>query len=361
MKLGILTFHRAINYGAVLQAFALQTALKKVGIESEILDYRCPKIERTYEEYRRKNLFRHAKPLLNLQYDRKNQKFARFAHEYLRISGEYDPDRRSLSAAAGKYDAFLTGSDQVWNPICTDSDPAYLLDFVPAGRKKYSYAASFGLSDVPKDWESQCRVLLKDYRGLSVRERQGQKILRGTLGKTAAVHLDPVFLLRPEEWNEIAAVPKQKGYILVYLMQESGELLGFAGKLSAETGRRVVILQSGLRRPVRADYVRCAGPQDFLGYVVNAAYVITNSFHGTAFSILYHKDFYTGLLRKPAGVNSRLENILGFFGLNSRKICCGADADFREPILYDPVETVMRAARKEAFDYLSAIKEQGLR
>jgi hypothetical protein len=354
MKVGILTFHRAINYGAVLQAYALQTALKKIDIQSEVIDYRCNKIERDYSEYRSGNIFRHAKPFLNLQYYLKNKNFSRFLSQYVTVSSDCYYNHQELCNAEQKYRAFLAGSDQVWNPFCTGFDTSFLLDFVHEPIKKNSYAASFGLVNLPQDWQSQCRKYLNDFHGLSVRERQGQRIIENVLGKTAAVHLDPVFLLKPEEWKEVARPPEKSGYILVYLMQNSERLLDFAEELSRKTGCSIVMIYSGLRRPIRAKYVRCAGPDEFVGYIANAKYVITNSFHGAAFSILFHKNVSVGLLEESSKVNSRLENLLDIFDLGNRLINNETDACPGEPIAYGAIEQFLGQARKSALLYLKS-------
>lgn len=358
MKAGIITFHRAINYGAVLQTYALQTALRQMNIASEVIDYRCPKIEENYREYRCKDILRHAKPLLNFQYYRKNQKFTHFLRRNICFSNICYRNHEELRETEPQYDTFVTGSDQVWNPFCTDWDTAFLLDFVSTSSKKNSYAASFGLLKIPPRWQNQCRQFLNDFHGLSVREQQGREIIQQALGKTAAVHLDPVFLLSHDEWKSIAKIPGKKNYILVYLMQNSRLLLDFAAELSRKTGCGIVMIQSGLRRPIHAKYIRCAGPEDFVGCIANAEYVVTNSFHGTAFSIIFHKNLFVGLLDESSPVNSRLENILDFFKLKDRLICVGESACSYSAIAYEAIERIIRQEREKSFTYLKDILSQ---
>lgn len=355
MKVGIITFHRAINYGAVLQTYALQAALDQLDIASEVIDYRCPKIEETYREYRSKEALRHGRPLLYLQYNRKNEKFSRFFSEHIRFSGHCYQNHEELLAAENRYDAFLTGSDQVWNPFCTDSDTAFLLDFVHTARKKNSYAASFGVGELPETWKARARELLKDFNKISVRERQGEKMIEDLLGRKVSAHVDPVLLLGQEEWGRIAAFPKERDYIFVYLMERSGTIDRFVEDLSRRTGCGVIYFNTGLRRPVHAKYIRTGSPEEFVGYLVNARYVVTNSFHGTAFSILFHKAFFTELLQPLKSKDSRLENILELFQLRDRQIVNGHCEAAEKAIDYEQVDRILKLEREKSMDYLREV------
>lgn len=353
-KVGIFTFHRALNYGAVLQAYALQQTLLKLPVEAEIIDYWCPWIEKQYRSLlgtgTKKDRVKH---LLKVAQSRIiGRKFSGFSERRLVLSKRYFRSRKDLTKIESMYDFFVVGSDQVWNSFLTDSDETYLLNFVSDNQKKVSYAASFGLSKLPEPWKSRCQVLLKSFSALSVRERQGADIIHDLTGREARVHIDPVMLLSAEEWKRIAAPIPDENYILVYLMGRSRTIIQFIKDLAKQTGCGVILFGSGLRRPVRAKYIRTGCPEEFLGYLAKARYVVTNSFHGTAFSILFHKDFFVEMLPEPSKANSRLEQILTLFGLSGRLIRSGICNDLQRKPDYDAVNKILKKEREKSIHYL---------
>ena len=207
MKIGIITFHRAVNYGAVLQAYALQHALEGLGAQAEILDYRNRYIESCYDPYSLKGnkLKALAKiALLGGVRRKKNEAFRSFNKKYLRLSEAVYKDSEQLAGAEKFYDAFITGSDQVWNTSCADFDPAYFLTFVKDKKKKNSYAASFGLSEIPKEYEAEYKKRLAGYRQISVREAQGRALVKELTGRDVPVVLDPTLLLTEKDWAAAA-------------------------------------------------------------------------------------------------------------------------------------------------------------
>ena len=357
MKIGILTFDHALNYGAVLQAYALQQALKKLNIQNEIIDYRCPAFEKQYESFWGQGTavgkLKHA--LLYFQNRRIRARFAEFHNRFLFSSGECYHHAEELSAANGRYDFFLTGSDQVWNASLTEFDKTYFLSFVADNRKKISYAASFGVSDFPKAWQEQSRVLLDSFYGLSVREQEGADIVRDLIGREAQVHLDPVLLLTTDDWMRFVKPVSGRNYIFVYLLAKTDTVFRFIETISEKTGCDVLWFGPGVRRPVRAKYIRTGGPEDFLGYLANASYVVTNSFHGTAFSILFHKKFFVELLPEPSKANSRLENILSIFHLKDRLILNGKNQNIKEQIDPDGIEQILEGEREKTFNYFKKV------
>ena len=353
-RVGILTFHRALNFGAVLQTYALQQTLLKLPAEAEIIDYRCPWIEKQYRSLlgtgTKKDRVKH---LLKAAQSRKiGRRFSGFCEHRLVLSKRCFLSREELPDIGSRYDFFIAGSDQVWNASLTGSDDTYLLDFLSDSRKKVSYAASFGLSELPEAWKPRYKTRLESFSALSVRERQGADIVRDLTGREARVHIDPVLLLTAEEWKRIAAPVREENYILVYLMAKTKTIFQFIEELAKRTGCGVVCFGPGVRRPIRAKYIRTGSPEEFLGCLAKASYVVTNSFHGTAFSILFRKDFFVEMLPEPSKVNSRLEQIITLFDLSDRLIRGGACGDPQRRIDYGAVRKILDRERERSLHYL---------
>ena len=362
-KVGAITFHRAINYGAVLQAYALQEAVKKLGFQYELIDYRNSVLERVHKERRLsdckspKAILKHL--LYASIYNRKHKKFREFLDDYLSISTPCftSEDLRKLSS---RYTKVITGSDQVFNCNITGFDKAYFLDFIEEREKKTSYAASFGFSTVPGEFIEEYKQLLADFSYLTVRERDGAKIVIELLGKEPEVVLDPVMLLSKEEWASIAKEhTKKKNYILLYAFKGSKRLHSFVENLSKQTGCEIVYISFSLVRKLNAVYEKCVGPTEFLGLFKNARYVVTNSFHGTAFSINFNKDFFMELLPEEQKVNSRLTNILNVFNLRSRQIVDGENAYIDQPVNYEEVNKILKQEREKSLNCLQDILGKG--
>ena len=359
MKVGIITFHRALNYGALLQAFALRYSLSKLGAEAQILDYRNPIMEDMYSYpslSQRKNIRDKIKFLIQGKSEIKRRaKFENYRNKYLNLSDELHTEE-DMKLVSDKCDKFITGSDQVWNYGAHNFDKNYFLEFVNERTKKYSYAASFGLSSLPKDYIAEYKSVLSDFAMCSVREKQGLEIL-STLGiEHRRMDLDPTMLLTKEDWLSqfnISVNPKQK-YIFAYYFELTDTLRSYIEQLAKKTECTVMFVGNPLKAPFRCKCkaLKAADPIDFVNAVANAEYVVTNSFHGTVFSLIFNKKFYVELLKTDSKVNSRIENILRTFSLENRLI----DAPKIEgDIDWNLVNSQIAEMRKESLDYLKEI------
>lgn len=325
-KVGILTFHAALNYGALLQAFALQQALTDQGDVVEIIDYRNPIIDNMYYYpglFERKNVRDVIKYILQGKSEkRKRAKFEEFRRQKLTISAKRYTNE-NIQSANNEYDLFVTGSDQVWNYMAHGFDKNFFLSFVDCPEKKRSYAASIGLSELPDDKKNEYAKLLQDYPICSVREKQGVDILARLGIQSRRLDIDPTLLLDKNEWCKRLAIKQQEqNYILAYYFQLTPTLKKFIEELSERTGCCVVYLGSALKDPFlcKCKAIKSADPVDFVTTICNAKYVVTNSFHGTAFSINFQKTFFVELLKKDSQVNSRITNILNETGLLGQQI-----------------------------------------
>lgn len=314
-KIGIITFHNAINYGAALQSFASQQFLNNSGIDAEVVDYHCTKFANDYKTVKvySKSIKGVIKALIKApNIYKKNRKFKEFVRKYIRLSKPYN--QSNISQSNTNYAKFIVGSDQVWNLRLTDADINYLLHFVKDNRIKYSYAASMGSTALDEKTSSLLRKEIGSFASISVREEDARDYLSDLLGRDVQTVLDPVFLLSREEWDKVAQIPKDEDYILVYCLHEQ-DVYFQAERLAKKTGLKIKCIQNNIKKPIKAGYVLNAGPSEFVGFIKNAKYIVTDSFHGATFGIIYRKQIKVVLKKSLAGLNNRLLTILNSFEL----------------------------------------------
>ena len=364
MKTGLVTFYHIHHYGAFLQAYATERAVERMGSECEIIDYY---VNQNNDLFRKPtgvgstaadvHTAMHYKPLKT-----RYQRFEDFAGQYLKISGHHFVSLEELEHTELPYDLILSGSDQIWNPKIFPNgrfDPVFFGTF--SQRRKIAYAPSFGIPRVPEEMEGELRSYLEGFSHLSVRERQGQKIVKELTGQDVPVVLDPTLLLDRKEWSAIAREPGEgKGYILCYCVSKPGALETYIHRLAEATGLPVVQL-CGTRQKVhpKAKCILDAGPAEFLGLFRGASYVCTNSFHGTVFSLQFQKPFFTAVAPSElaAPESSRTFSLLDQLGLTERIIGKGDSAGLEDPIDWEVVEGKLHAARQSSLDYLEAALE----
>lgn len=327
MKIKTITCHDVYNLGASLQAYALAAYLKACGHDVQIIDYKPEYLSRHYSLTAVPNP-RYHRPVIRQMYllaklpgrliarrSLRKQRFDAFRQTYLPVTEGRYHSAEELRQNCPEADVFIAGSDQIWNPEFPNGrDPAFFLDFVPAGSKRVSYAASFAVESLPQDVRALVKPWLSGLDAVSVRESSAVTILED-LGIRGRQVTDPVFLLPKEHWEGMAHRPVEKDYILVYDFDANPTIAAMAKKLADETGRRIISFfpMDG------ADAVwQNAGPLEFLGAVLNAGVVISNSFHATAFSLIFEKDFY--VLNRKEKINTRMRDLLGSVGLAERLI-----------------------------------------
>lgn len=338
MKIGILTFHYAHNYGAMLQAYALVTFLRKKGYDAKIVDYRLPYIYDLFElldfkgffaRYRKKNSFivSFLKSLKNYSKHRKKSEkwfqFEKFLNETLvktkRVYGIDDINSLQM-------DAFICGSDQIWNSKLTGRlEPLYFCEGLKSDSLKISYAASNGNECVDvKDWNA-FNSYLGNFDFVSVRENGLHSFLINH-GIDCTLVCDPVFLLGKDEWQNICQPVKEMNYLLTYSFNENPDFFDEAQKLANKMNLRLVCFLFRKNENLPSDVIQVidGGPKDFVSYFNAASFVITNSFHGTAFSILMQKQFYSV---PPMKGRERTDSLLKSLGLEKRIVYKDFDVD----------------------------------
>lgn len=317
LKIGILTFHAATNVGANLQAYALCAFLNGIYPRTELVDF-YPNSYQKKRSWKRRML--HFGKLMLIPSARKNMrvslKFERFQRLYPRISAKKcygDVEFRNFCAM---YDVLISGSDQILNLSLSGNTFAYYLPF--DGVKKISYASSFGRASISDLEKWAILSYFPDFDALSFREESGYEIASSLTDlHEKNVVVDPTFLLSKREWEAMTAnAKKPKGnYILVYSMEKSS---WFERAIDTVAGRhpdcKIILIDgcgSKLKLSCHHKTYGKASPLDFLNLVSHARIVVTNSFHGIAFSILFEKPFYACAHSKR---NTRLQHILGLTG-----------------------------------------------
>ena len=236
-----------------------------------------------------------------------------------------------MRAVSGKYDIYIAGSDQIWDYKLTNFDQTYFLDFPEKGKKKCSYAASIGEHIPPEQFRDDYSRLLNDFNEILVREDYGADIVNELTGKKPEVVCDPTLLLTAEEWDKLLKEPKIRGkYILVYQLGINPEIVNFARRLKKETGYRIVYIPFPLVGLLKCRCEITVGPAEWMGLFKNAEYVISDSFHGVVFSLLFNRKFFA----KADGhhKNRRVEQLLKLVNLSDRTMNDVSDEQLTEEI-----------------------------
>ncbi|MDV7785566.1 polysaccharide pyruvyl transferase family protein [Enterococcus gallinarum] len=322
MKIGILTFQNAINYGAILQAYALQKKISTLDEDYtvEIIDYKQRQLEKQYSPFfieKDSNIKNKIRFLLYfvVKY-KKFSKFNKFISQNLNFSKKIKTGKD-----IDHYDVIFVGSDQVWNLEITDNDTTFLLDFVKknSNTKKVSYAASVGKNHLLEAEVGHFKKWLPTFNGISVREENAIEIVSPYTSLPIYEVLDPTLLLEKKQWLKLVNNENKEGdYILVYCLESNTEMDKIIDFMSKKMNLKVLeIMPRGNSLLNRIYPKNIYGPQDFLRLFYNAKYIITNSFHGTVFSIIFEKKFIT-VPHKTRG--SRMKNLLTKTGLTSRLV-----------------------------------------
>lgn len=309
-KAGIITFHNAENYGAALQTFALMKTLQTLGCDCEVVDYRNRGVFR-------RNAIKTLYYGLTLQSPLRNHlAYRNFRNQYLHLTEHVYRTLTDFERDAGSYDYLFFGSDQIWNPDLSGGfDPLYFGQFTTPARK-VAYAASVGKDELTPEERQTINRLIKQFDAVAVREETLLPLLEGDVECV----VDPCMLLSSEAWDQIAGeISLDPGYILVYQLFPSSVLVKAASYLARVMNKPVALISPYLSLFGRGT-VRKLGrisPNDFLAYYRQADLVLSDSFHGTLFSILYEKPFYTLL---PAEKTGRITSLLGKLNLSNRII-----------------------------------------
>lgn len=321
MKIGILTFHHTTNYGATLQAYALWSIIKRHGYDVEIIDYQPPKAVDFYQneieqilgkgkvnQFLNKPL-KYKYRLIQFRLFVKRLKMSLFMNSRMKLSTKRVQSKAELINLELSYDLIICGSDQVW---CIDSyrgfDPSFFLDFVESySCRKVSYAASFGNTEHLGEHRDSICQLVSDFDAISVRDSNSLRLIQQECNKPAVRVLDPTFLI---DYQEFKFVPKfKKRYLLLYFhgnlnKEEQNFIKSIANR------HKLAIVSVGKPITIAHSNLISAGFVEWLGLLRRASYVVTNTYHGTIFSIKFKKQFTVlGRVGKQNKINDLLEHL----------------------------------------------------
>lgn len=365
-SIGIITIHKINNYGSVFQAYALQRACEDLGFKAEIIDYNFPNDFHASNKYIETNDSHPNEPkwiklLYALDLKKQHRGIRDFVCRYDNLSDKQYSSPSELEAETPLYDAYITGSDQLWNPRFCNGDPAFMLHFAPEDALKISFAASIGSNSIPDELKPQYKALLSRYAHIAVRENSGVEVIKEVVDKEATVVLDPTLLLNREQWNKIADPKRQfkKKYILCYFLNYTFNAFPYVDQLAEymqkQTGYEVVRVA---RPPHRLSvphthYKVGASPQEFLALVRDAEMVLTTSFHGTAFAVNYGKPVFTVVQDRNAS-DSRQVSLMHNLGLDDQILSVKDPMPEQRRFTYDEKSERARleVLRQRSIDYL---------
>ena len=326
MKIKTITCHDVYNVGASLQAYALSTYLIDLGHDVEIINYKPDYLihykltglnNEKYDFPIIRILYQVAK-LPKRIYDRfgkRKKEFDYFTNNYLNITSHTYASNDDLKSNLPLADVYFAGSDQIWNTIFKNGrDPAFYLDFVGDNGIKASYAASFATETINEKYKNNVEKWVSNLDYISVREKSGLNILKD-LGVSNAIQvLDPVFLLDRDKWSSIEKkLNIDEKYILIYDFDLNPTILSSAKKIAKERNWKIYSILKN-KNCDRSFYNE--GPSAFIYLIRNAQLIISNSFHATAFSIIFKKNFL--VFNRNEAINTRMKDLLEMFGLETR-------------------------------------------
>lgn len=382
-KVALVTCYFHPNYGSMLQAYATQKILDewKIPCENICIDGLKKEIDGSKKRFylkqmanpqiftgtvmriARKELYRTLYgETFGKKMDIRMKKFKEFETSRFRVSKRYS-SKKELSEACRYYTDVLVGSDQLWLPSNIDAD-YYTLSWVPDEINKISYATSFGTSFIPKNLWKKTSVFLKRFQYLSTREQSGVKLIRQCTGREARLVCDPTLLFTEDDWMEIQQKDSivSGDYILCYFLGNNTADREFAIRLRKETGYKIVALLH-LDEYIKNDWGYAdetpfdIGPGELVNLIRHAKYIVTDSFHGTVFSILNRKCFFTSRRINKEGIlctNNRLDSLFETLGITGRIITGDEDIEtcLSRKLNYDMIHKQLEQFRVESKIYL---------
>lgn len=321
MKIGIITMHKVLNYGSALQAYALQKKMFLMGYDNELIDYLFPPAKKkkiTISAIIQTIIIFLRNAVVGFPTARKKKRFEEFYQSNFILSAA-SYNEQNIKDNPPMYDAYITGSDQVWNPRFAGTDPNFFLGFASSDKPKFSYASSFATTKLDSELAPLYSKLLSEYDEISVRESTGISIVKELTGKVATVCCDPTLLLTADEWSGLSdqSVFKLKEkFILVYILNYmignvSNEVQKQIDYVQQTLGFKVVYLVGRKEDAFRPNSIlyKTGGPAEFIWLFRNAEFVITTSFHGVAFSLIHNKPLF-GIIDKSNKDDSRIQSLL---------------------------------------------------
>lgn len=357
-RVGILTFPNSPSFGASLQMYALYKALSDLGLDVEIINYKNDFMKKQKHMTAHMSSIGRVKARLSSVLDLHGRKeFERFEKQVAMFPLQEISSTEELNDLNNRYDYFVCGSDQVWNPKITGNDMNYFFTFCANDAKKISYAASFGLNEIPNELKKCFSDALLHFKKLSVREERGLNIVKELTNCEATLVVDPTMLLPKSAWEELAKQVRSlpAHYIAKFIFNNDEQVNKFIQRLSEETGLPIITIGgNALSFLKKGRYTGSIGPQEWLYTIKSADYVVTDSFHGAAFSIIFERNLFVST---ASSTNSRLITLCNNFELQGTIIQDNPNFSFNNRIDYSIVDALMQHKRKQSIDFLKGSLE----
>lgn len=340
-SVGLITYHAAHNNGSFLQTYATQKKIRQLGVQCDVIDFSTPLQQYIYAVYKPirgpKDIVKNAYALLHHRLiQQRHDDFEHLIHSALSLTPHSYSDPSQMRGLEHEYDIFVSGSDQIWNMDAWDYSDAYFLNFVH-NKPKVSYASSMGGHILDKRGDKQLaakyRALLVDYRAISVRERSAQDYLNDVIDQPVTQVIDPTLLLKQHDYDDITA-PRlvNEPYIFYYAIdsiERNDSAARAVQEYAASKGLPVYVMFTGNKSFGLKKYgfhlLEAAAPNHYLSLIKHADHVLTASFHGTAFSILFEKQFHVvrGMHNGKVNMDDRMSSLLHVCGLESQQLIQG--------------------------------------
>ena len=353
MKISVITLHRVFNFGSVLQAYATECFFKKLGFEAEIIDY-IPENWQTKKMIFKASGKLSAKKMIYALFRSfavwlKQKTIWSFLKKNVNLTKKY-LSYNELCKNPPKADIYCTGSDQVWNSAYCNCDPSFYLQFGEHDAKRIAYAASFGKTEIDEEEKATVAEYLSQYSKLTLREDSAVSLVN-KMGFEGTAVIDPTLQLDAENWRKIMSkrLIKEKYLILMLLYNEDNGATELARKIADKKGLKLIKISWEMTKPPLVDKLMThRTPEDFLSLFNYADFVVTNSFHGLAFSINLNKQF---VVVKRNEFNSRIESLLRLTLLEERLVDSEFDMNIVDKeIDYSPVNEVLEKERTKTYD-----------
>jgi hypothetical protein len=371
MKIGILTYQRAHNYGALLQVYAMQTYLRELGHEASVIDY-WPKYHALEYElipyFKSLSFKRKIKSILLFLIGyprilRRNRQYQKFVQEQFNLSTKPQyPNKEAIKDV--EFDVVVYGSDQIWRnqnyPLFKGFDEIYFGSHPLNALKKISYAASMGVINLKNEDLSFLEKMINNFDAISVREEELKKVLESFTDREVSLVLDPVFLIDKGKWETL--IPERKireKYILLYQLVPSEESIKLADLLQGYFGYKVIEIRGRVNSLLFGKrYMQTESPFEFLSLIENAEIIVSTSFHGSAFSLIFEKQFYAIGMGNNSG---RIMTLLSSLEIGNRYVLNIEDANIKEVIDYNSVNKKLKENRENSVFFLkNALYGEGL-
>ena len=362
-KIGIITFHYALNYGSVLQEYAFKNLLEKKGYKVSIINFICRRDYDQYKLFRTRYYIKHpygflVDCLLYGKNKKRKENFRRFILKNFSLTKKYysSKDMKELN---DMFDVFICGSDQIWNLDCTKNvEPAYFLNFVDEKKLKIAYAPSLGHVKFKKDYSNDLKIALKDIDYISIREKSTLPLIKYLTNKNIEIVLDPTLLLNKDNYTNIINTEKniEFNYIFVYMLEYNNDLIDYCNEIADIYNMEIIYINKSAKlfNKIKGKDAFGVGPARFLFYIKNAEYIITNSFHATVFSIIFNKKFMTFTTKKSS---ARILDLLEKLDIKERVYKKGCNIS--DNINYKKVMQKLNELRKTSLEYLDRALNRG--